>query len=63
MSAMLKNFIDKIPLESDKSPNIYYPVIKEIAKLKRTGLAMFKERYSKMINHIKKNSFQFHIVS
>ncbi len=57
MSAMLENFIDKISIESDKNPNVYYPIIKEIAKLNRTELAMFKERYSKMINHVKENSF------
>lgn len=57
LSFMLENFVDKIPVESDKSPDVYYPIIREIAKLNRNELAMFKERYSKMIEHVKENSF------
>lgn len=57
LSFMLESFIDKIPADSDKSPDVYYPIIKEIAKLNRNELSMFKERYSKMIEHVKENSF------
>ena len=57
LSFMLENFVDKIPVESDRSPDVYYPIIREIAKLSRNELAMFKERYSKMIEHVKENSF------
>jgi hypothetical protein len=57
MFPMLNDFADKI-LHKDTGDQVeYYLLIKEIAKLNRNELAHFKERYSKMINDVKSNTF------
>jgi len=57
MSQMLNDFADKILHKNAGDHVEYYLLIKEIAKLNRNELALFKERYSKMINDVKRNTF------
>ncbi len=54
---LINSFYDKIRVDEQKNTLMYYPIIREIAKLKRYELAEFKQRYLKTIEDVKANSF------
>lgn len=57
VSGILNNFLEKIHIEEQKTSTDYYPIIKEIAKLKRYELIEFKKRFSQIIEDVKSQTF------
>jgi hypothetical protein len=56
-SGILNNFLEKIRIEEHKEPKFYYPILTEIASLKRYELLEFKKRFLQIIKDVKSSNF------